>query len=298
VLTPAISLAEIDRRIEFHNADEIMEVSFEGLSFENSADVNIFYDRVEERIASTGESLWFFLVNYGNTKIDSSAWFAFSRRGKALNLAHSMGSVRFDASDITREQIERSAGTERFDPNLFLDRDSAIERLRSMASKRQKVVPHLQPTNVDPADLKSRIEFFPQEDIMEVDFSNLTFEHSRDVDVVYDCIEEKISGTGKKWYFLVNYDEARIQSAAWVRYAARGKTLNENWSLGSVRYAPNSETEADIRLRAESGGFRPNIRNTRKEALERLAEMKTAAETNRAEGVLGEVRLETAQDAD
>ncbi|MEO0990970.1 MAG: hypothetical protein AAFX00_08485, partial [Pseudomonadota bacterium] len=63
----------------------------------------------------------------------------------------------------------------------------------------------------------------------------------------------------------------------WVQYAARGKTLNEAWSLGSVRYAAGSETEADIRLRAESQGFRPNIRNTREEALERIAEMKVEA---------------------
>ena len=53
--------------------------------------------------------------------------------------------------------------------------------------------------------------------------------------------------------------------------------LNETWSLGSVRYAPGSETETDIRMRAESQGFRPNIRNSRAEALERIAEMKAEA---------------------
>ena len=66
-------------------------------------------------------------------------------------------------------------------------------------------------------------------------------------------------------------------SGAWVQYAARGKRLNEAWSLGSVRFAPGSETETDIRLRAESQGFRPNIRNTREEALQRIAEMKAEA---------------------
>ena len=48
-------------------------------------------------------------------------------------------------------------------------------------------------------------------------------------------------------------------------------------SLGSVRYAPGSETETDIRLRAESRGFRPNIRNTREEAMQRIDEMKAEA---------------------
>ena len=36
-------------------------------------------------------------------------------------------------------------------------------------------------------------------------------------------------------------------------------------NLGSVRYAPGSETEETIRMRAESQQFRPNIRNTREE---------------------------------
>ncbi len=41
-----------------------------------------------------------------------------------------------------------------------------------------------------------------------------------------------------------------------------------------MRYAAGSETEAEIRLRAESQDFRPNIRNTREEALERIDEMR------------------------
>ena len=54
--------------------------------------------------------------------------------------------------------------------------------------------------------------------------------------------------------------------------------MNKDWSLGSVRYAMGSETETDIRLRAESGGVRPNIRNTVEEAWERIREMQADAE--------------------
>lgn len=272
---PTITRDDIDRRITFHEDDQIMEVSFEGLALNSPADVSAFYDRIEERIAETGETLWFFLVNYTDTRIDNSAWIAFSRRGKDLNLAHSMGSVRYDPSDITRRQIERAAGTENFDPNLFADRDAAIERLRSLPSKRKARV--VQTPSFTRSDLDWRIEFLPREEIMAVDFSGMSFEHARDVDDVYDCIEEQIEGTGRKWYFLVNYENTRIQSPAWVQYAARGKRLNEQWSLGSVRYAPDSETETDIRLRAQTGAFRPNVRNTRQEALERIAEMKAEA---------------------
>ena len=268
----ALSAIEIDRRITFHDADEIMEVSFDGVHLEGSTDVNTFYDRIEERVAETGHDLWFFLVNYSGARIDNKAWVAFSRRGKALNMAHSQGSVRFDASEITRRQIERAAGTEAFDPNLFADRDAAYAKLKSLPSKRRvKIV--LEP-NYTRDQIAPRLRFLGPEQIMDVDFKGFVFHHSRDVDDVYDFIEEAAGETGRKWYFLVNYENCKIMPEAWVRYATRGKRLNEAFSLGSVRYAPGSETETDIRLRAESQGFRPNIRNTREEAIHRIDEMK------------------------
>lgn len=281
IMQPSVHLDdEIDERVEFHTDEGIMEVSFEKFRFKNSADVNVFYDRIEERIAETGEQLWFFLVNYKETWIDPAAWFAFSRRGKELNLAHSMGSVRFDASETTRRQIEQTTGTENFNPNLFYDRESALARLRELPSKRAQRASVSQNLSFNRDDFNWRIEFLIHEDIMYVDFSDLSFEHSTDVNFAYDSIEEQIGLTDRKWYFLINYNGTRIQSAAWVQYAARGKSLNKAWSLGSVRYATGSETETDIRLRAESQGFRPNIRNTREEALERIAEIKAEASSS------------------
>ncbi len=263
---------EIDDRIAFHEADEILEVDLSDYTLENSADVNLLYDRLEQRIAETGEPLWFFLINYKGTKIEPGAWFAHSRRGKDLNLAHSMGSVRFDASDETRRQIERSAGTDNFDPNLFATREEAYQRLQNMPSKRVHKIVHT--PHYTAAQHKARVTFHADEDIMEIDLTNVALEHSRDVHDLYDVLDEMIEATGRKWYFLINYENTKIFSCAWVEYAARGKKLNEAGSLGSVRFAPGSETETDIRLRAESGGFRPNIRNTREEALERIAEIK------------------------
>ena len=270
-----LTKSDIENRITFHENSQIMEVSFAGMALESSEDVNLFYDIIEESIAKTGEEMWFFLVDYRDTKIDNDAWFSFSRRGMDLNKAHSMGSVRFDASEITRKQIERDAGTEAFDPNLFYDRESALERLRSLPSTRREKLVHVPSFTAD--DLKWCIEFNPDEQIMYVNFSNMSFEHSRDVNDVYDFIEDQIRQTGKKWYFVINYENTRIQSPAWVQYAARGKKLNQESSLGSVRYAPGSETETDIRLRAESQGFRPNIRNSLEEAMELIGEMKEAA---------------------
>ena len=270
--TTAVSDAELDHRIVFHDDIQTMEADFSDFEFDSSQLVNRMYDRLEARIAETGEDKWFFLVNLNGTRIDPVAWTAYSRRGKALNMAHSMGSVRFDASDVTRRQIERAANTEAFDPNLFSDRDAAIARIRELPSTRRKRLVHEQ--NYTMADFVRRVTFNEEKVIMDVDFSHFTFHHSRDVNEFYDYLEDRIIESDRRWFFLVNMNGCQILPGAWIQYAHRGKRLNEAGSLGSVRYAAGSETEADIRLRAETAGFRPNIRNTREEALELIEELR------------------------
>lgn len=271
-----LSRAEIDAHIRFHTEPEVMEVDLSGLRLTSTAEVNALYDRLEERIRESGEGKWFFLINYSGSRIEPEGWIAFSRRGKVLNMAHSMGTVRFDASPETRARIERDAGTEAFDANLFADRASAMARLAEMPSTRIARVEQ-RPTH-SRAEFKSRLRFLEDEEIMNVDLSDLTFNHSLDVNTFFDLAQEKIEASGRRWYFLVDYNGTRIMPEAWVAYARRGKELNEGGSLGSVRFATGSETEDDIRMRAQSQGFRPNIRNTRAEALELISEMKAAAQ--------------------
>ncbi len=266
--------SQLDQRIRFDDALQVMDVDFSDFHFDTSASVNRFYDRIEQRIAETAEPKWFFLVNLNGTRIDPVAWFDYARRGKALNLAHSMGSVRFDASDVTARQIQRDANTERFDPNLFRNREDALARLAQLPGKRRTRVQY--DPNYTLADFVRRLSFDNDTQIMDVDFSHFIFHHSGDVNDFYDHIEDRITTTGRKWYFLINYEGCQILPAAWVQFSLRGKKLNLAASLGSVRYAPGSETEKDIRMRAQSQDFRPNIRNSRAEALARIEELKSA----------------------
>lgn len=270
--TTAFSDADLDSRITFHDDLQTMEANFSEFNFDSTEIVNRMYDRLESRIAATGEEKWFFLVNLNGTRIDPVPWTTYSRRGRDLNQAHSMGSVRFDASDITRRQIQRAANTEAFDPNLFSDRDAAIARIRELPSKRRKRMTH--DPNYVLADFVRRVAFDEDRVIMDVDFSHFTFHHSRDVNDFYDYLEEMIKESDRRWFFLVNLNACQIMPGAWVQYAHRGKRLNEAGSLGSARYAAGSETETDIRMRAETQGFRPNIRNTREEALELIEELR------------------------
>jgi hypothetical protein len=261
-----------DDRLTFDDDAQILEIDLEDAHFATTREVNAFYDQIEECIARSGEDLWFFLIDYAGCRIDPGAWVAWARRGKTLNLGHSMGTVRYDPTPATRAQIERAAGTDAFDPNLFAERDQALARLHALPSRRTERIVHT-PTH-SAEEIAARVRFIDDEEILEVDMSDFTFHHARDVDDLYDHLENAIKATDRKWFFLVNYNGCRILPPAWLEFARRGRDLNEAASLGTVRFAAGSETEADIRLRAESGGFRPNIRNSREEALDRIAELK------------------------
>ena len=126
-----MSTTELERRIVFHKDFDIMEVDFSNMSFETSAQVDEFYDEVEKRIEETGKK-WYFLVNYENCSIEQKAWVSFGVRGKRVNLASSLGTVRFNARADTADTIEEKARKEDFDPNLFRTRSAALARIMEL----------------------------------------------------------------------------------------------------------------------------------------------------------------------
>ncbi|MCP4429437.1 MAG: hypothetical protein GY806_00515 [Gammaproteobacteria bacterium] len=127
-----MNTGKYDYMVDFHDALRVMEVHFDDLVFENSAMVDEIYDHIERAIASSGQSKWFFLVNYKNCRIYETAWIRFSQRGKSLNIAHSMGSVRFAVREDLGQTIENSAKKQNFDPNLFNSRDEALAEIERM----------------------------------------------------------------------------------------------------------------------------------------------------------------------
>lgn len=262
----------LEPRITVHEGAQIIEIDFTGLRFETTADVNAFYDFVEAQIGETGEPLWFFMVNTQDYRVDSDAWFAFTRRGRDLNEGHGMKTVRYDADPATLKQIELAKGTDRENPNLFGSREEALAHLKSLPSKRRERLAHA-PNFTKEAFLR-RLHFDHDAGILEVDLSGMDIQHSRDVNDLHNWTEEAIRATRHKWWLVFNYEGTRIQSAAWVQFSLRSEEFNKTYSMGSVRYAMGSETEADKRLRYEAKTTRPNIRNTREEAMERLEEMR------------------------
>ncbi len=265
----------LDHRITVHEGPQTIELELDGLVFRASEDATAFYDHLEARIAETGESKWFFLVHKTDYRVWDEAWFSYTRRGRETHTAHSMGTVNVDESELTRRQIARTAGTDMADRNLFATREAAWAELKTRSSTRMDQPVHV--PNHRRASFTRRFTFRPSEQRLDIDFAGVNLAHSRDVNDVYNWLSHAIRATGRKWWLLINYDGMRIQQGAWVAYDQRKTALEAEYALGTVRYAPGAETEADIRLRMDARGTRPNIRNTRQEALARLDELKDQA---------------------
>lgn len=268
-----------ETRIAFLPELDVMEVDFATLRFADAQTVNAFYDEVERQLGETGRK-WFFLVKYEDCEIAPDAWSAFAHRGKRVNLAYSLGSVRYGATAETQSEIAESAKVERFDANLFTTRDAALARIAEL--RKAHVAAHgagpvaAEAPGAPNPTFARRIAFHDDIRVMEADLSDFTFEDSETVNAFYDELERQITETGKKWWFLINYRGCRIYPEAWIAHAHRGKRLNVGFSLGSVRYDASEENRAEIRKRAGTDNFDANLVGSREDGLTRIKEMRAA----------------------
>lgn len=265
---------DYDQRISFLPDLEVMEADFSNLTFATSAQVREFYDQLDTRISATRRK-WFFLVNYLECHIYPEAWIAFANRGKQLNLAWSLGSVRFAARGETRSEILTRAEQDNFDPNLFPSRSAALDEIARLRGARPQPK---RATTLTRAECERRLTFLAGEQIFEVDFSGFTFADAATVNAFYDVIDHTLWKSAARWYFLVNYNGTRVYPEAWVAFANRGKQANLRHSRGTVRYEAAPETADEIRRKAAAESFNPNLCTSRDEALRRIAGMRAADE--------------------
>ena len=221
-------------RIRFDEPAEMVELDFSNLFLGSSAEVNAVYDQIEAALAATDWDKWFILLNVTGLRVDSFAWVTQGRRGKALSKAFSMGTVKLDASDMTRTELARAAGTDAFNPNLFADRDAALARIAELPSVR---LPKLDRTpQYAAAEILTRLRLDDSTRVAEIDLSGLTLRHSGDVNVVYDTITDALAATGRKWFFLINTEGLAVEQTAWLSQSRAAKRLRLGFSLGQVRY--------------------------------------------------------------
>ncbi len=120
---------------------------------------------------------------------------------------------------------------------------------------------------------KERIIFHDTLEVMEVDFSHMTFATREQIDEFYDEVDRQLEDAKRRWYFLVNYIGCVIQPEVWKHFAARGKHANITYGLGTVRIGATDETRETIREKAKTDKFRANLYATRDEAFSALTDM-------------------------
>ena len=128
------------------------------------------------------------------------------------------------------------------------------------------------------SEYADRIRFMDDLDIVEVDFSDFQFSSSAIVNAFYDELDRLIEASGKHWYVVVNYQHCSIWPDAWVAFAHRGKKVNVSYSLGTVRYIDEHETDdgsAPTLMMSD-----PDLFPSRELALARIEELRRSAATN------------------
>lgn len=86
-----------------------------------------------------------------------------------------------------------------------------------------------------------RIHLLDDCETIEVDFGGFEFSTSQLVNHFYDVLDSLVESSGRRWYFLVNYEGCSIWPEAWVAFARRGKKVNYEYSLGTVRYTHDQQ---------------------------------------------------------
>lgn len=127
-------------------------------------------------------------------------------------------------------------------------------------------------------DYAARIKFHDAQDILEVDFSDVTFSDTVDVDQFYDEIDRRLEASGRPWFFLVNYQNCKILPDAWVSFAKRGKRCNLEFSRGTARFQPHEQTGREIAEKAKKDEFDPNLFGSRQAAVDHLRALRQSAE--------------------
>ena len=126
--------------------------------------------------------------------------------------------------------------------------------------------------------LQDRVILHEDIGAMEADFSGMTLRTEAEVDAFYDEADRRLAATGKRWYFLVIYTDCVIEPQVWDRFAARGKSTNINFGLGTVRVGTSASARETIRERAQRDFFRANIYDSRDQAMLALGEMRKRRE--------------------
>ncbi|MCI4662200.1 MAG: hypothetical protein MRY63_10335 [Neomegalonema sp.] len=85
---------DIEARIRFEPAREMVEIDFSHLTFEGQADVNPFFDHLDWRLGQLSGRVWF-VLDYTDLVISRRAHIVFGVRAERARSAHARGTIRY-----------------------------------------------------------------------------------------------------------------------------------------------------------------------------------------------------------
>lgn len=116
-----------------------------------------------------------------------------------------------------------------------------------------------------------RLRFDVALDLAEIDLSGLIFDSSEAVNRFYDRLDRDVIATGRKWHFIVNYEDCAIWPEAWVAFAHRTKKAQAAYAEATVRYASPDDPHSRVADPAD-----PDFVVSRDAAVQRIAEIRAA----------------------
>lgn len=222
-----------EHRVAFDHDRRTLELDLSDVTLDSSTVVATLFDTVERLTKATGET-WFLLVNYLNFRIYPEAWMAYAERSDQFREKYAMASVRYNAS----------GGASGVD--TFATRGAALVALDALLAK---APPRKTVHVIDPAlaeQLRARIAFDPESHVLDLDFSDFTFDSAELVDDFFDVLEYATSKQpARKWLVVVNHRNCRTYPEAWVAYGRRSKRFTTAHAAAVTRFDETGALGAD-----------------------------------------------------
>jgi len=181
------------------------------------------------------------------------------------------------ALEILRDYPDLGADERRQFVDMALDRcgrlEAAVRRLATTvyaAANRAEGGP-TDASSAGAAEDLARIYFNAEHDLVEIDFSGIVFDGSNAVNAFYDLLDRQVAATGRRWHFIINYENCAIWPEAWVTFAHRAKRAQAAYADATVRYADPDDAHSRTADAAD-----PNFVGSRAAAIARIAEIRAA----------------------
>ena len=124
-------LDDFIHRVQFFDDLDTIDIDFTNLRFTDSEAVNKIYDLIDTLVEGTRRE-WYFMVNYRDCAVWPEAWVAFAHRGKKVDTAYSLGTVRYAGPDAGGGPQVTTAQLGASDPDFLESREAAVVKIEEM----------------------------------------------------------------------------------------------------------------------------------------------------------------------